>query len=128
MLHPRGLFELYVLAAILKLGERAYGAAIHQELTHLLEGSYRKVAVAAVYTTLHRLAAKRFVESTAGGRTTCRGGRSKKFYKLKLGGRLALSSVRTPLRRVLQVLESVWTVVPSVALPAEAADPRNSTS
>lgn len=51
-------FELYVLLAVARLGEGAYGVTIRQEIE--TQGS-RKVSMGAIYATLARLEEKGLV-------------------------------------------------------------------
>jgi len=82
-----GDFEQLVLMGVLRLAEGAYGAAIRQEI-HARSG--RDVSINAVYTTLDRLEAKRFLKSWTGDPTPQRGGRRRKFYALTPAGVAAL--------------------------------------
>jgi DNA-binding PadR family transcriptional regulator len=72
-----GDFEQLVLLGVLRLDDRAYGAAIRQEI-HARSG--RDVSINAVYTTLDRLEGKGFLRSWVGEPTAQRGGRRRKFY------------------------------------------------
>jgi len=82
-----GDFEQLVLMGVLRLGDRAYGAAIRQEI-HTRSG--RDVSINAVYTTLDRLEGKGFLRSWVGEPTAERGGRRRKFYALRPAGVAAL--------------------------------------
>ena len=82
-----GDFEQLVLLGVLRLGDGAYGAAIRQEI-HSRSG--RDVSINAVYTTLDRLEAKRFLRSWTGEPTPQRGGRRRKFHALTPAGAAAL--------------------------------------
>ena len=53
-----GEFEQLVLIALLRLGNGAFGAAIHREI---VSRAARDITPAAVYVTLDRLEAKRMV-------------------------------------------------------------------
>ena len=86
-----GGFENLLLLGILRLDERAYGAAIRAEL---LERAKRDVAIGAIYTGLDRLERKGFVKSWTGDPTPERGGRAKKFYRVTAKGRKALEQTR----------------------------------
>ena len=86
---PLGDFEQLVLLGVLRL-ERdgaSYGAAIRQEI-HANSG--RDVSINAVYTTLDRLEGKGLLESWIGEPTPQRGGRRRKFYRLRPAGLAAL--------------------------------------
>ena len=82
-----GEFEQLVLLALLRLGNGAYGAAIHKEI---VTRTGREVPVSAVYVTLERLERKRMVCSYIGTATPQRGGRRRKHYLLDTAGQRAL--------------------------------------
>src|ERR1041384_2246456 len=82
-----GDFEQLVLLGVLRLADRAYGAAIRQEI-HGRSG--RDVSINAIYTTLDRLERKGFLRSWIGAPTPERGGRRRKFYALRPAGIAAL--------------------------------------
>ena len=84
-----GDFEQLVLLGVLRLEPEtlSYGAAIRQEI-HAKSG--RDVSINAVYTTLDRLETKGLVESWIGEPTPQRGGRRRKFYRLRPAGLAAL--------------------------------------
>jgi len=93
-----GEFEQFVLLAILKLGESAYGSTIRQLLAEIIG---RDVTIGALYTTLDRLEAKGLLESKIGEATAERGGRAKKYFKVTAQGQSAL-------KRSKQALSSLW--------------------
>ena len=72
-------FELMILLAILRLGDDAYGVPIADEIERT---GRRIVAIAAVYASLDRLAARGLVASSLGDPTPERGGRAKKYFKV----------------------------------------------
>ena len=84
-----GDFEQLVLLGVLRLEreDTSYGAAIRQEI-HARSG--RDVSINAVYTTLDRLEGKGFLEAWVGDPTPERGGRRRKFYRLRPAGLMAL--------------------------------------
>jgi PadR family transcriptional regulator, regulatory protein PadR len=84
-----GDFEQLVLLGVLRLEPdgASYGAAIRQEI-HAKSG--RDVSINAVYTTLDRLESKGLLESWIGEPTRARGGRRRKFYRLRPTGLAAL--------------------------------------
>ena len=99
-----GEFEQIVLLAVLRLGTNAYGVTIWEEIE---KRSGRAVMIGAVYSTLDRLEAKRFIVSKRGDPTPERGGRAKRFFKLTLGGARALRQSRTILDRMWAGLDPV---------------------
>jgi DNA-binding PadR family transcriptional regulator len=82
-----GEFELLVLLALLRLGNGAFGAAIHREI---VARTGRDIPVGAVYVTLERLERKRMVCSYIGTSRQQRGGRRRKHYLLDTAGQRAL--------------------------------------
>ena len=86
-----GDLEHLVLLAILRLGPEAYGIPI---LNEVCAQSGRDVSRATVYVALKRLEQKRLVVSRLGESTPERGGRAKRFFKLKPAGLKALRESR----------------------------------
>jgi DNA-binding PadR family transcriptional regulator len=84
-----GEFEMIVLAALLRLGDRAYGVVVRREIE---ERGGRVVSIGAVYTTLNRLEQKGYVSSRVGEPTSTRGGRAKRFFKIEAAGAHALDA------------------------------------
>ena len=85
-----GQFEEFILLALVRLGENAYGAAIRREIA---DRTGRDVSVGAVYATLDRLERKGFVSSWIGEATPERGGRAKRYFKIEAPGATALREV-----------------------------------
>ena len=91
-------FELMILLAILRLDNEAYGVPIADEIERT---GRRTVAIAAVYASLERLAARGLVTSSLGDPTPERGGRAKKFFKVTgKGARLV--------RDTYEALNAMW--------------------
>jgi DNA-binding PadR family transcriptional regulator len=86
-----GDIEHLVLLAILRLGEDAYGIPILDEVT---ARSGREMSRATVYVALKRLEQKGLVASKLGDSTPERGGRAKRYYRLKPSGLKALRESR----------------------------------
>jgi DNA-binding PadR family transcriptional regulator len=86
-----GDIEHLVLLAILRLGREAYGIPILEEVC---ARSGREVSRATVYVALKRLEQKGLVTSKLGDSTPERGGRAKRFFKLKPSGLKALRESR----------------------------------
>ncbi len=93
-----GEFEQFLLLAILRLGDNAYGSTIRQLLA---ESISRDVTIGALYTTLERLEKKGLIESKMGEATAERGGRAKKYFKVSAQGQSAL-------KRSKQALTDMW--------------------
>jgi DNA-binding PadR family transcriptional regulator len=83
-----GEFEQMVLYALLRLGNGAFGAAIHREI---VARTGRDISASAVYVTLDRLEAKKMVCSYTGNPTAQRGGRRRKHYLLDTAGQRGLA-------------------------------------
>lgn len=102
-----GEFEQFLLLAILKLRDSAYGSSIRQLLAETIE---RDVTIGALYTTLERLESKGLVESKMGEATPERGGRAKKYFKVTAQGQMSLKRSKDALANMWQglaLLESI---------------------
>ena len=97
-----GEFEHLVLLALVRLGDRAYGVTVRQELE---SRAAREVSLGAVYATLDRLEAKGYVKSSLGEPTKERGGRSKRFFRMTANGAKALRRTHRTLQRMTEGLE-----------------------
>jgi PadR family transcriptional regulator, regulatory protein PadR len=78
-----GEFEYLILAATVRLGDDAYGAAIVQEIE---SATRQKFSAAGLYTTLDRLEAKGMIKTWMGNPTPERGGRSKRMVRVLAKG------------------------------------------
>jgi len=96
--------EHLVLLAILRLGRDAYGIPILDEVS---ARSGREVSRATVYVALKRLEQKGLVTSRLGDSTPERGGRAKRFFKLKPSGLKALRDSREMFLGLWRDYESV---------------------
>ena len=92
-----------MLAAILALGENAYGVTIHAEAEAL--AAPRKAALGAVYATLDRLEDKGLVSSRLSDPTPERGGRARRYYRLEEAGLRALREATRTARRICDAVE-----------------------
>lgn len=101
-MRPLGEFERAVLLAVIRLGDRAYGVSIREELEKRLA---RAVSFGAVYTTLDRLEEKGLVSSSRGEPTAARGGRAKKFFHVEAAGRARLEHAR-------RASNAIWAITP----------------
>src|SRR3982750_2607050 len=86
-----GDIEHLVLLAILRLGKEAYGIPI---LDEVCVRSGREVSRATVYVALKRLEGKGLGGAQLGDSTPERGGRAKRFFKLRPSGLKALRDSR----------------------------------
>lgn len=99
---PLGEFEQLVMFAVVRLEDDAYGTSIRREL---LERAGRDVSPGAIFTTLERLEARGLVTSNYGEPTQERGGRRKRYYRLRAEGRRALAASLDTIKRMARGLE-----------------------
>lgn len=99
-----GEFEALILLAILRVGEKAYGVPILEELQRRTS---RAVLRPAVYVALRRLERKGLVRSTESDGSPERGGRARKFYKVTPDGLTVLREARENLLSMWDGLETV---------------------
>ncbi len=92
-----GEFEQFVLLAILKLNQFAYGARIRQLLADEIS---RDVSIGALYTTLERLEKKGLLTSQLGESSAERGGRAKKYFQVSGEGKRALNQSKSAIDRM----------------------------
>jgi PadR family transcriptional regulator PadR len=96
-----GEFEHIVVLALMRLGDRAYGVTVRQEIA---ARTRRDVSVGAIYATLDRLETKGYVTSRLGEPTSERGGRSKRFFRVTAKG---VSAVNRTHRALLSMSEGL---------------------
>lgn len=94
-------FELYVMLAVARLGDDAYGVTIRREIE---ERTGRPVSVGALYATLARLGRKRLVAFEMSDPRPVPGGRSRKYCRLTPDGRAALEHSTGMLSRMMEGL------------------------
>lgn len=92
-----GEFEYLLLAAAVRLGKNAYGAAIRQEIE---AATGKPCSIGALYTTLDRLEVKGMVETRLGDPTPLRGGRPKRMVRVTAKGVEAATSFYHSVMRV----------------------------
>ena len=97
-----GEFEQIVLLAILRLADGAYGVPIRLEIERR---TGRALTVGALYRTLDRLQDKGYVSSAFSDPTPERGGRSKRYFKVKPVGLQTLRASREALTAMWEGLE-----------------------
>lgn len=90
---PLGTFEEQVLLAVVRTGEEAFGMNVRREIE---EVTGRSVAIGAVYATLDRLEAKRFVRSFRARPD----GRERRMFALTRSGAAALAESRAMRERL----------------------------
>ena len=91
-------FEIYVMAALVRLGEEAYGMTVRQEIE---ARSGRAVAIGAVYATLERLSGKGYVRFHVSDPRPVQGGRARKHACLTAAGRRAFDEAASMMLRML---------------------------
>ena len=105
-----GALELTILLAVVRLGDDAYGLSVRRDVSARTGRDY---SVGAIYTTLERLEAKRFVTSQTTDPTPTRGGRSRRQFKVTAAGQRAI-------RQAERVARSVWDGVATGPKPEPA--------
>ena len=83
------LNETSVLLTILRLDKDAYGVAIKEDVSKLIN---KKISYGTLYSYLDQLFRKGFIAKSIGAPTPERGGRRKIFYRLTKKGIHALES------------------------------------
>ena len=93
-----GEFELYVVLALVHLGDDAYGVTIRREIE---ARTGRTVAIGAVYATLSRLEEKGLVRFRVSDPQPVQGGRARKYFSLTGAGTRALRHSTAMLARMM---------------------------
>ena len=89
-----GRFEHFLLLAVMRLGDDAYGMTIRRQLA---DHTGRDIAVGAIYTALARLERRGLVQSWLGEPTPERGGKAKRYYRVLAAGKKALAKAEAAL-------------------------------
>lgn len=92
-----GEFEYVLITAAAGLGDKAYGAAIREEIE---TATGRKCSLGALYTTIDRLETKGLVKTWMGDATPQRGGRSKRMVHVTAKGERAAKEFYDAVMRV----------------------------
>jgi PadR family transcriptional regulator PadR len=95
-------FELYVMLALARLGDEAYGITVRQEIE---ERTGRPISIGAVYATLGRLDEKGLISFRISDPLPIKGGRSRKYFHLTRQGRLALRHSTAIIGRMTEGLD-----------------------
>jgi PadR family transcriptional regulator, regulatory protein PadR len=101
-----GEFEQIVMLAIVRLGDDAYGVPIRLDIE---QRTGRALTVGALYRTLDRLEDKGYITSAFSDPTPQRGGRSKRYFRVKPLGLRSLRASRDALTAMWEGLESLVT-------------------
>jgi DNA-binding PadR family transcriptional regulator len=99
-----GDLEELVLLGVLRLGERAYGAPIRDELE---ARAGRSVSISTVYVTLMRLEEKGLARSWMGEPTRARGGKARRYFGVTVQGLEALEATREARDRMWSGIQAV---------------------
>jgi PadR family transcriptional regulator PadR len=92
-----GEFEYVLITAAAGLSDKAYGAAIREEIEST---TGRKCSIGALYTTIDRLETKGLLTTWMGDATPQRGGRSKRMVRVTPKGVQAAKSFYDAVIRV----------------------------
>ena len=105
MTAPISDLEVLALAALLRLGDEAYGVSIKSDIA---ERTGRDVSLGSLYKALQRLEDRELVEAWIGEPESVRGGRAKKHYRVLPAGRDALEASLRSLRKMVDGLGLEW--------------------
>lgn len=98
-----GALEEFVLLLILVMDKEVYSVTLAEEY---LTQTKKTISLPAIHTVLRQLEKKGYVDSSVGGATSVRGGRSKRIYSLtSLGYRI--------IKEVHQERDRLWRLAPS---------------
>jgi DNA-binding PadR family transcriptional regulator len=97
-------FELYLMLALSRLGDNAYGVSVRQEIE---QRTGRPVSIGAVYETLSRLGDKGLVTFRISDPVPVPGGRSRKYFRLTAKGERALRHSASMMFRMMDGLDLI---------------------
>lgn len=100
-----GTLEEIVLLIVLVLEDNAYAVTISEEYQRQFNKS---ITIPAIHTVLRRLEGKGLIQSSVGGATKLRGGRSKRFYTITKVGYEAIQELQ-------QQRNALWNQAPKVS-------------
>jgi DNA-binding PadR family transcriptional regulator len=86
-----GKIEEMILLAVWKLGEKAYGMAIREEI---IKATGDRWLLGSIYGPLSRLHKKGYVRTIKGDPSPKRGGRAKVYYEVTPDGQEALLKIQ----------------------------------
>lgn len=104
-----GELEELVLLAVAALNEEAYAVSVRAEIE---ERATRKLNISAIHSCLYRLEDKGFLESSFGGATQKRGGKSKRLFRVTAYGYKSL-------RESQEVKQDFWQSIPQLSTKNE---------
>lgn len=100
-----GELEVMVLLAALRLGDRAYGLSIAEEISQTAE---RATGRASVYVTLRRLEKNGLISTRREDPAEAPGGKPRRFVTVKPEAVALVKESRRALQRMWTGLEDVW--------------------
>lgn len=100
-----GEFEQMIMAAVLRLGEEAYGVSI---IDSIAEHTGREVSSGALSTTLDRMERKGLVRSELGDPSPGRGMRPRRYIRITPAGLALARESRAALLNLWQGLEQAY--------------------
>lgn len=100
-----GEFEQMVIAAVLRLGDQAYGVSI---IDFIAEYTGRQVSSGALSTTLDRMERKGLVRSELGDPSPGRGMRGRRYIRITPTGLAAARDSRAALLNLWQGLDEAY--------------------
>lgn len=95
--------EQLLLLSVLRLGDRAWGAAIQADLE---DNAQRHVSLGSIHVTLSRLEERELAFSEKGAPRETRGGKARRIYRVTPRGRGALERGRA-------IVARLWEGVPA---------------
>ena len=98
-----GEFEQLLLYAVLHLQDGEDGACGPTIRQTIETRTGRVISPGAIYTALTRLESRGFVRSSLGDPTPERGGKRKRFYRLRPAGDTALRATQTTLEKMARL-------------------------
>jgi len=106
-----GEFEYILITAASSLADKAYGAAIREEIERTAR---RACSIGALYVTIDRLEAKGLLKTWMGEATPERGGRSKRMVRVTPSGIRAAKEFYDSMMRVSR--NAAWAIPKKEAL------------
>jgi DNA-binding PadR family transcriptional regulator len=103
-----GSLEHIILLALVRLDGDTHGMIVRREIE---ECTGRNISIGAVYATLERLEAKRYISSFIGEPTPQRGGRAKRLFRVDAAGKRALEVSEQTIRSMTAGLKDRWRTI-----------------
>jgi len=95
-----GPVELFVLTAVMKLGDEAYGMSVFDFIREHVP--YKRISFGSIYTALERMTWKGYLEGRLGEPEPTRGGRARKYYRTTGLGEAVLKSTTESFRAIAE--------------------------